>query len=73
MVREPSRVDEGTKEALANQDLMLSALLELIKAIAAMNVQQPTASFRSSSKGVPPPGALALVVALRDISRGTVP
>ena len=45
-----------TKEALTNQSLMLSALQELTKKIAAMNNQQPTASFRSSGKGVPRPG-----------------
>ena len=50
------KADGGTKEALTNQSLTLSALQEWTKKIAAMNNQQPTASFRSSSKVVPRPG-----------------
>ena len=52
---EPVKADGGTKEALTNQSLMLSALQELTKKIAAMNNHQPTASFRFSSKVVPRP------------------
>ena len=49
------KADGGTKEALTNQSLMLSALQELTKKIAALDNQQPTASFRSSGKLVPRP------------------
>ena len=70
---EPVKADEGTTEALTNQSLMLSALQELTKKIVAMNNQQPTASFRSSGKGVPRPRTTCFSCGLEGHFKGNCP